>query len=982
MMTAWLAALALTVTAFGQEAEKKNAPAWIWLTKSDANETIYLRREVVITGNVIEKAVIGATCDNAVKLYVNGQKVIDHKDFANAAIADVTKILKPGKNVLAAECTNAGGPAGLIMLLKASLDGDRKQFAISDGEWVGSPKEIDGWKTADFDAKDWAKVVTVGKWGDAPWGEVLLLEEGPPPESTSVADIVTLPGFQVERLYSVPKATEGSWVSMTSDPKGRLIVSDQYGGLFRITPGKSEADTKIEHLTVEIGHAQGLLYAFDSLYVVVNGTAAQGSGFYRVKDTNNDDQFDSVELLKKFDGTGEHGPHAVKLGPDGLLYVIAGNHTKPPADFDPLSPCRHWGEDHLLKRNPDGNGHATGVMAPGGWICKTDPDGKYWQIVTSGFRNQYDIDFNLDGELFTFDADMEYDTGSPWYRPTRVNHCVSGGEFGWRYGTGKWPAYFVDSLGAVVDVGLGSPTGISFGSGAKFPEKYQRALYLCDWTYGKLYAVHMTPQGASYTGTFETFVSGKPLPLTDVVVHSDGALYFTIGGRKTQSGLYRVTYTGNEFTAAVESAGPGTAAKARSTRRFLEEFHAGKNPSAIAQAWPYLNSPDRHLRFAARVAIENQDLALWQEQALAETKVNAQIQALLLLSRVGTHDLQAAVLERLNKLPFGQLTEEQMLDTLRVYQLAFIRLGGKQPETAPAVLAALEPLYPQGSEFVNRELCQVLSYLEAPTVLEKSLKLLSESTTQQDQMFYAFALRNVQPGWSLDQRRAFYGWLNLAEEKYKGGASFVKFLNQIRADAGELMTAEDKTALKDIIEDKRPVTTLQLTAARQFLHNWQVDDFPGIIAAAAKGRNFERGKAAYEATQCAKCHRFKGTGGDTGPDITGVGNRFDALYLLESFVIPSKVVSDQYVNHVIETSDGRVITGRIIKEEPDTFTVRTDPFARELTVVKKSDIESKEPSKTSEMPQGLVNVLTQDEVLDLIAYLRAAGDAADKAFQP
>lgn len=977
-----LALIGLSSAAFGQEAEKKNAPQWIWLTKTAAKETVYLRREVVITGNVIQNAVIGATCDNAVKLYVNGEKVIDHDNFASAGVADLTKILKPGKNVLAAECTNVDGPAGLIVLLKASLDSDRTQFAISDDNWVGSPKEVDGWKAADFDTKDWTKVATIGKWGDAPWGEVLLLEDGPPPEATPVADIVALPDFKVERLYSVPKVTQGSWVSMTPDPKGRLIVSDQYGGLFRITPGASEADTQVEKLTVEIGHAQGLLYAFDCLYVVVNGTAAQGSGFYRVRDTNGDDQFDSVELLKKFEGMGEHGPHAVRLGPDGLLYVIAGNHTKPPADFDPLSPCRHWSEDHLLKRNPDGNGHATGVMAPGGWICKTDPEGKSWQIVTSGFRNQYDIDFNLEGELFTFDADMEYDTGSPWYRPTRVNHAVSGGEFGWRFGTGKWPAYFVDSLGAVVDIGLGSPTGISFGTGAKFPERYQRALFLCDWTYGKLYAVHMTPQGSTYTGTFETFVAGKPLPLTDVVVNSDGALYFTIGGRKTQSGLYRVTYTGPEATEEVKPQQTSAAAKSRSTRRFLETFHTGLNPAAIPQAWPYLNSPDRNIRYAARVAIENQDRSLWQDQALAETRLNAQIQAMLLLARVGAPEQQAAVLERLSKLPFGQMTEEQLLDALRVYQLAFIRLGGKQPETTPAVIAVLDPHYPHSSEFVSRELCQVLTYLETPGVIDKTLKLLSASTTQQDQMFYVFTLRNLAPGWNLDQRRAFYGWINLAEQKYRGGASFVKFLNQIREDAGEKLTAEDKVALKDVIEEKRQVESLQLTTARQFLHNWQVDDFPNIIAAAGKGRNFEKGKTAYEATQCAKCHRFKGTGGDTGPDITGVGNRFDARYLLESFIVPSKVVSDQYANYVIETSDGRVITGRIIKEEPDTYTVRTDPFARELTVVRKSEIESKEPSKTSEMPQGLVNVLTQDEVLDLIAYLRAAGDASDKAFKP
>ena len=94
----------------------------------------------------------------------------------------------------------------------------------------------------------------------------------------------------------------------------------------------------------------------------------------------------------------------------------------------------------------------------------------------------------------------------------------------------------------------GAPTGIAFGYGTKFPAKYQHALYILDWTYGLIYAVHLQPQGSSYTGTFERFIAGQPLPVTDIVVGHDGALYFTIGGRRTQSGLYRVTYIGAEST--------------------------------------------------------------------------------------------------------------------------------------------------------------------------------------------------------------------------------------------------------------------------------------------------------------------------------------------------------------------------------------------------------------------------------------------------
>ena len=112
-------------------------------------------------------------------------------------------------------------------------------------------------------------------------------------------------------------------------------------------------------------------------------------------------------------------------------------------------------------------------------------------MVSIGFRNAYDLALNADGELFTYDADMEWDLGLPWYRPTRVLHATAGSDFGWRSGTGVWPAYRLDSLPAAANIGPGSPVGLEFGYGASFPAKYQRALFALDWTYGTIYAVHL-----------------------------------------------------------------------------------------------------------------------------------------------------------------------------------------------------------------------------------------------------------------------------------------------------------------------------------------------------------------------------------------------------------------------------------------------------------------------------------------------------------
>jgi hypothetical protein len=179
-----------------------------------------------------------------------------------------------------------------------------------------------------------------------------------PPQATPADKVAVKAGFKVELLYSVPKATEGSWVALCADPKGRLIASDQGKlGLFRFDPKTG----KTEKINVPVSGAQGLLWAFDALYVNVNGP---GSGLWRVTDTNGDDQLDKAEHLVPLQGGGEHGPHSVLPTEDGKgLYIMGGNHTTIPPDLTGSRVPTNWDEDHLLPRNWDGNGHARGILA-------------------------------------------------------------------------------------------------------------------------------------------------------------------------------------------------------------------------------------------------------------------------------------------------------------------------------------------------------------------------------------------------------------------------------------------------------------------------------------------------------------------------------------------------------------------------------------------------------------------------------------------
>ena len=822
------------------------------------------------------------------------------------------------------------------------------------------------------------------------------------PTATPAESLKITKDFKAELLYSVPTGTQGSWVNMCVDPKGRLIVSDQYGPLYRITPpvvgGKAD-ETRVEKLDLHLGGAHGLLWAFDSLYVMVNegvrfGNDSPKRGLWRVKSKNEGDTFEEPEFLHAVDGSGEHGSHAIVPSPDGKsLYILCGNMTKMVSPLAGSRVPKLWGEDHLLPRLPDGNGFMAGVLGPGGCIYKIDPDGKNWELISTGYRNPFDMAFNRDGELFTFDADMEWDMNTPWYRPTRVCLVTSGSEFGWRNGTGKWPAYYPDSVPAVFNVGPGSPTGITFGYGARFPAKYQDALFLCDWSYGKLYALHLTPDGSAYKGEIEEFLNGSPLPLTDVVVNpKDEAMYFTIGGRRTKSGLYRVTYVGKETTAL--SKGTESGAAERALRHKLEAFHGHKDSNAAKTAWPYLGHKDRFIRYAARVAIEHQDPKTWQDRALADKEPEAALNALLALVRASASDpfhrtkdsppadpaLKARILDALARIAWDKLDEEQKLGMLRVYALVFNRMGKPDDAERANAISRFGPIYPTANRTLNGELCQLLVYLEAPDTAKKTMAMLAKAPTQEEQIDYVKSLRMLRTGWTPELRKQYFSWF-LRAGTFRGGASFGGFMRLIKRDALALLTDTEKKDLKPILDAKTQGGPAVAAKNRPFVKKWTLDDLVPVVEKGLAKRSFDRGRTLFGEAKCFACHRYDNEGGSQAPDLTALAGRYSVRDILEKVLNPNKFISDQYAGVTIATSDGKFITGRIANLNGDSIMVNTDMLdPNKMTTVDRKKIESMETSKNSMMPEGLLDTFKQDEVLDLVAYLLSRGDRKNKMF--
>jgi putative heme-binding domain-containing protein len=648
---------------------------------------------------------------------------------------------------------------------------------------------------------------------------------------------------------------------------------------------------------------------------------------------------------------------------------------------------------------PDGRGHNRDRLAPGGIVYRFSPDGKEWEAGSGGYRNIYDGGFNKDGELFTYDADMEYDFNTPWYRPTRVNHVTSGSEYGWRNGTGKRQEWLPDNLPPAINIGPGSPTGATFGYGAKFPAKYQEAFYCLDWSWGKLYAVTLEPNGSSYKATKEEFLSGTPLPLTDAIIHpGDGAMYFAIGGRKVQSGLYRVTYTGAESTSLVEGT-PSPLKVERQLRQKLEDLHRQRNPEVIKQAWPYLDHTDKFIRWAARIALEHQPVDQWEEKALKEKDGPKRVEALLGLVRAAGIDpvhrkpsdppvrakLRNRILASLNQVDWAGLDLSEQLTLIRTYQIAFIRFGKPGKGLLGKTLARLDPLFPASRTELNAVLCETLVYLQSPTVAAKTIPLMQEAPTQEEQMEYARSLRMLKTGWNNELRTAYFNWF-LKAANYRGGASFEKFIEFIRNDAVATLTPKEQEDLRELLakkpEKKSPLEALaEALAGRSFVKEWTLDELAGEAEGSMKNRDFEKGHKMFGAVACFACHRFDNQGGMTGPDLTGASGRYSTRDLLDQIIHPSKEINEQFVPVVLTLSDGDAITGTIVNLNGNTVSVNTDPAnPNQQERVDRNKVVKIETATVSPMPEGLLNMLEKEEIMDLLAYILSGGNAENAMF--
>lgn len=160
-----------------------------------------------------------------------------------------------------------------------------------------------------------------------------------------------------------------------------------------------------------------------------------------------------------------------------------------------------------------------------------------------------------------------------------------------------------------------------------------------------------------------------------------------------------------------------------------------------------------------------------------------------------------------------------------------------------------------------------------------------------------------------------------------------------------------------------------LRPKRPFVRKWNMDDLAAVLVDSVDKASIERGKIVFNELGCAQCHRRGDGGAAVGPDLTRVGTRLSRQQILEAIVAPSKSIADEYAQTMIETADGEALVGRVEREDDESLTIRSGALQSETIRLLKSQVVERRKSDVSNMPTGTIDVLQEDEILDLIAFL-------------
>lgn len=203
-----------------------------------------------------------------------------------------------------------------------------------------------------------------------------------------------------------------------------------------------------------------------------------------------------------------------------------------------------------------------------------------------------------------------------------------------------------------------------------------------------------------------------------------------------------------------------------------------------------------------------------------------------------------------------------------------------------------------------------------------------------------------------------------------GALYVVDDLDAYLADPEKYLAANPLPIRDELLKDRRPRT------------EWKLDDLASAVEHLQGGRSYNNGKHLFQVANCQACHKLDGVGSEFGPDLVQLDEKLRPVDILKEMLEPSAKINEKFYQTKLLTDDGAMITGLILKETDDAVTIVENPLAAPKPVeIPKSSIDERQRIDVSLMPKGLLDKLTRDEILDLIAYIACRGNKNHPLFQ-
>jgi len=643
----------------------------------------------------------------------------------------------------------------------------------------------------------------------------------------------------------------------------------------------------------------------------------------------------------------------------------------------------------------------------GGKVFRCRPDGSKLERIATGFWNPFAQCIDSFGRLFIVDNDPD---SRP---PCRLVHVVWGGDYGFKFRNGRkglhpftaWNGELPGTLPMVSGTGE-APCAILEYRHDAFPAEYRGTLLGTSWGDHLLQRFALEAKGSSFTATPESIVKGgehfRPVGMAQA---PDGSIFFTDWVERA----YELHGKGRLWRLRAKS--PGTTAtpsrlpQDTPALRRMNDVLATTSKDRLPDLLPMLADPDPFLVSAAIETLSHVGGAPFLLPHVGEADPKIRLGVLLALRRTGDTSAAAKFLEdadvSIRRAAIQWAGEDRLGDLAAALEKTVSRIPVTK-EIFEAYLASTDLLAgrnPTQVDQVGSELliARVFDDAAEPAALRalalrmlrpdhpsvtvaKLEKLMEGDAALRGEVVRSLMVRPDEAAQAILRRvvgdpalrHDAVAGLSLSaagsEETRKILAAQLE--GPAQAEALRSMSgAIERPEVKELLEKKGG----ELSAVLLGRYAGQPPSLEGWKKVAASKGDAAAGERLFfhpKGPQCFVCHRVNGRGGIVGPDLSTIGHVLDRDRLVESIVDPGREVAPMFVLWKVRTKKGDILDGRILEEDPSPSgdIVLIDAQGRK-TKVKNQDIDERQASKLSIMPEKLPERLTRQEFRDLIEFL-------------